>query len=289
MKYLFAANATRKRNGIYTWWMVMILLICGNVRLVNGKKLHWQQGSSLQDTCNPRLSTRSKSPILLSTLTLSCRGGQQYYSDDRNNDYYHNEDDYGNYQQDYDDRYNYKRDDDRYGDSKKKRSAVTSLPSSVRNYTNRKVGFSMLAAGGVCMMAGIATFFNAFLLRIAHICICTGASLVVGVGRMTGYFMNPKKMRATFTFGAGLFLVLVGHPILGMTLEIFGFLNLFGNMFPLLKVMLRTVPGVGNLFPNDSKRQRSNNSRSSYSDRYSSDDRDYEYNSNRRSSMEQYY
>ena len=130
MKYLFAANATRKRNGIYTWWMVMILLICGNARLVNGKKLHWQQGSSLQDTCNPRLSTRSKSPILLSTLTLSCRGGQQYYSDDRNNDYYHNEDDYGNYQQDYDDRYNYKRDDDRYGDSKKKRSAVTSLLGS---------------------------------------------------------------------------------------------------------------------------------------------------------------
>ena len=149
---------------------------------------------------------------------------------------------------------------------KKNRSSNYGGNFSIKSYSNRKIGLPLLALGGLCMMAGIASFFNKFLLRLAHLFLFAGAPLVFGVGRMTGYFMNPKKSRATITFGAGFFLVVVGHPFFGMILEVFGFLNLFGNLFPLLKVMLRTVPGLGNIFPSDNGGGRSKRSSYSYED-----------------------
>ena len=42
-------------------------------------------------------------------------------------------------------------------------------------------------------------------------------------------------------------LVLSGHPLLGIVVEIFGFLNLFGNLFPLFTAMLKNLPFFSNL------------------------------------------
>jgi hypothetical protein len=49
----------------------------------------------------------------------------------------------------------------------------------------------------------------------------------------------------------GIFLVLVGHPVIGILLEIFGLLNLFGNMFPVLLMMAKNLPVVGGLLGGD--------------------------------------
>jgi len=52
----------------------------------------------------------------------------------------------------------------------------------------------------------------------------------------------------------GILLVFVGHPILGILLEVFGLLNLFGNMFPVLMVLVKQLPFVGGLFDGGNKK-----------------------------------
>ena len=67
-----------------------------------------------------------------------------------------------------------------------------------------------------------------------------------------GYFLQPKKARATGCLVCGILLVMVGHPVIGIFLEIFRLLNLFGNMFPLVMMMAKNFPVVGGLFGSDS-------------------------------------
>ena len=62
--------------------------------------------------------------------------------------------------------------------------------------------------------------------------------------------MNPSRLRATTTFLVGAFLVVfTGWARIGLVIEFFGFLNLFGNLFPLLAKMLRGLPVVGDILP----------------------------------------
>ena len=69
--------------------------------------------------------------------------------------------------------------------------------------------------------------------------------MTIGPGRTAGYFFQPKKARATGCLVAGIFLVFIGWPVIGILLEAFGMLNLFGNMFPLLLAILKTMPVIG--------------------------------------------
>ena len=47
----------------------------------------------------------------------------------------------------------------------------------------------------------------------------SGFPLVIGPGRTAGFFLQPKKARATACLAIGVFLVFVGRPMLGMVLE----------------------------------------------------------------------
>lgn len=85
-------------------------------------------------------------------------------------------------------------------------------------------------------------------MRLGNLLFVAGVPLMIGPGRTVGYFLQPKKARATGCLGVGIFLVLVGHPVIGILLEVFGLLNLFGNMFPLVRMMAKNMPVVGGLF-----------------------------------------
>ncbi|CAN0542297.1 unnamed protein product, partial [Scytosiphon promiscuus] len=39
---------------------------------------------------------------------------------------------------------------------------------------------------------------------------------------------QASKLRGSIIFAAGFFFVFTGHPIIGLSIEVFGFLNLFG-------------------------------------------------------------
>lgn len=111
--------------------------------------------------------------------------------------------------------------------------------------------------------------------------------MTLGPGRTAGYFFQPKKARATACLALGLFLVFVGWPIVGILLEGFGLLNLFGNMFPVAMIVLKQMPVIGPLLKGDfggsgGSNKNNNNSNSSrrrvssyddyYDDRYSEPD-----------------
>jgi len=115
---------------------------------------------------------------------------------------------------------------------------------------NRKVGLALLSGGAALTLLGVTLFFNKSLLRLGNLLFVAGVPLTLGPGRTAGYFLQPSKARATGCLAAGMFLVFVGWPVVGIALEVFGLLNLFGNMFPVAMALARNVPVLGSLLGN---------------------------------------
>lgn len=138
---------------------------------------------------------------------------------------------------------------------KRRGGSKTKLPA-VFTSSNRKLGIIFLSSGAAFTVLGITLFFNKALMRLGNLLFVAGIPLLIGPGRTVGYFLQPQKARATGCLGCGIFLVLVGHPVIGILLEIFGLMNLFGNMFPLVRMMAQNLPVVGGLFGGGSSSSR---------------------------------
>jgi len=173
-----------------------------------------------------------------------------YYddNDNRNNNnndyYYYDEDERGD---DY-----YPPSSRRGGPSSRSGGGRVAAVTKMLKNGNRKVGFPVLGAGAVFTILGASLFFNKPLMRLGNLCFVAGVPLTIGPGRAAGYFLKREKARATGCLAAGIFLVLVGWPVLGIALEVFGLLNLFGNMFPIAMALLKTMPVIGPLLRGES-------------------------------------
>eukprot|EP00591_Stephanopyxis_turris_P004290 CAMPEP_0195519194 /NCGR_PEP_ID=MMETSP0794_2-20130614/14508_1 /TAXON_ID=515487 /ORGANISM="Stephanopyxis turris, Strain CCMP 815" /LENGTH=314 /DNA_ID=CAMNT_0040648309 /DNA_START=294 /DNA_END=1238 /DNA_ORIENTATION=+ len=143
---------------------------------------------------------------------------------------------------------------------------LSSIPgmSNIMTKGNKKIGMSFSAGGLLFTLLGISLFFNKTLLRLGNLLFIVGIPLTIGPGRMAGYFLQPKKARATACLILGILLVLVGRPILGMILEAFGVLNLFGNMFPVVWAIVKNMPFVSALMSSGSGKDKKKQSRQSY-------------------------
>jgi hypothetical protein len=128
-----------------------------------------------------------------------------------------------------------------------------------------------LGIGGILTILGISLFFNKALMRLGNLFFVAGVPMTIGPGRTAGYFFQPKKARATGCLALGIFLVFVGWPVFGIVLEAFGLLNLFGNMFPVAMVVLKSMPVIGPLLRGDGTPDRGGKRGN---DRYSRDDDD---------------
>lgn len=256
------------------------------------------------------LVTRISNTASRKQSLLELRGGSNYDSNGRGSSYYdyreeerdyydnsrrpRNRDDYYDdgsqfNRGDYEDRND---NDDYYSPSRSKKKSGTSftLPTKIPGITapNRKVGFFCLGSGTAITFLGISLFFNKTLMRLGNILFLLGIPLTIGPGRTAGYFLQPKKSRATLCLAFGIFMVLVGHPVIGIAAEIFGLLNLFGNFFPLLTMFIRRVPFVGELIPDGSKKKKQKRSESydrEENGNYYGDDNSYYRDEN----VEQYY
>jgi len=72
-----------------------------------------------------------------------------------------------------------------------------------------------------------------------------GITLLIGFKKTLIFFKRPAKLRGTICFLGGISLVLIGWPVVGMVVEVFGILNLFGNFFPIILSLLRNMPVIG--------------------------------------------
>jgi Na+/proline symporter len=104
-----------------------------------------------------------------------------------------------------------------------------------------------LGLGAVFTIMGVSLFFNKSLMRLGNLMFIAGVPTTIGPSRTAGYFLRPEKMRAPACLCLGIFLVFVGWPIFGMALEVFGILNLFGNMFPMFWVVFKNLPIVSSI------------------------------------------
>ena len=163
------------------------------------------------------------------------------------------------------------------------------LPSIIRT-GDRRIGLSLVGAGSVVTMLGMSLFFNKALLRLGNLLFIAGVAITMGLSRTASFFLQPEKLRATLCLGIGIVLVFLGSPVFGMMLEIFGLLNLFGNMFPVLLAVAKTLPGIGPLLNNLTTNNNNNNkSRDRTRNRFDNDDNRYYDNDNRNRYDDDYY
>lgn len=93
---------------------------------------------------------------------------------------------------------------------------------------HKQLGASLLGLGLLLTFAGMMLFFEATLLRLGNICIIIGIPLLLGPDTVKDFFIKKERSQATILIALGILLVFWGKPRLGIILEIFGALNLFG-------------------------------------------------------------
>ncbi|KAI9207030.1 vesicle transport protein [Polychytrium aggregatum] len=109
----------------------------------------------------------------------------------------------------------------------------------------QKIGVGLTATGLFFMFLGVLLFFDSGLLAIGNILFLSGLTLVIGFNKTIAFFMRKQKILGTVCFIGGIFIVFLKWPVVGMMVELFGFINLFGDFFPVVIGFLRKMPVIG--------------------------------------------
>lgn len=117
----------------------------------------------------------------------------------------------------------------------------------------KKVGTFLLFLGVFFLVLGTVLLLDRKLLAMGNLlfligfCILSGLSSTLKFFGFAGNWQErwKKRWRGLLTFQGGVLLVLFGYAKTGMLLELFGFLNLFGSLFPIALAFLRKLPVIG--------------------------------------------
>jgi hypothetical protein len=111
------------------------------------------------------------------------------------------------------------------------------------------IGTGLLGLGLLFVFLGVVLLFDRTLLTIGNVLFLSGLCITMGFSRTTRFFRKKARdmgFRGVACFAGGIFMVLVMRwPIFGIILEGFGFINLFGNFFPIALAAMRTMPVIG--------------------------------------------
>ena len=90
------------------------------------------------------------------------------------------------------------------------------------------------------LMLGVVMFFDSALISIGNALFLFGLVFAIGLSRSITLFTT--KLRGTVCFFFGVALVMMRWGLVGILVEGFGFLNLFGNFLPTVLNVARQVP-----------------------------------------------
>uniref|UniRef100_G0U407 Got1 homologue, predicted n=1 Tax=Trypanosoma vivax (strain Y486) TaxID=1055687 RepID=G0U407_TRYVY len=108
-----------------------------------------------------------------------------------------------------------------------------------------KIGVALTGLGSFFNFLGIIMFADSVLLTMGNVLFVAGVALVMGPSRFKTFFLSRR--RASGCFFVGILLILWRHSILGLLIQGFGALNLFGNFFPMAARVLESVPLLGTI------------------------------------------
>ncbi|KDN43009.1 putative GOT1-membrane protein required for ER to Golgi transport [Tilletiaria anomala UBC 951] len=111
----------------------------------------------------------------------------------------------------------------------------------------QKIGVGLVSFGTFFLFLGVLLFFDAALLALGNVLFTGGITLLIGPQKTFYFFARKQKIRGTACFFAGMLLVFMKWTFIGMIIEAIGFLNLFGDFFPVILNFLRQLPFIGNL------------------------------------------
>ncbi|KAI5617991.1 vesicle transport protein GOT1B [Silurus asotus] len=127
-----------------------------------------------------------------------------------------------------------------------RRDAVPFL-TRLFNTILEEIGMGLTGFGVFFLFFGMILFFDKALLAIGNILFVVGLAFVIGLERTFRFFFQKHKMKATSFFLGGVFIVLIGWPIIGVVLEFYGFFLLFRGFFPVVIGFIRRIPILGSL------------------------------------------
>ncbi|KAF2072838.1 hypothetical protein CYY_005849 [Polysphondylium violaceum] len=112
----------------------------------------------------------------------------------------------------------------------------------------QKIGVMLSAMGAFFSFLGVLLFLDRGLLAIGNLLFLSGVVLILGVQKTTKFFLQKKKIKGTICFFLGiLILILTRWTFIGLGIETFGFINLFGDAFPIVISVLRKLPIIGTI------------------------------------------
>jgi len=91
-----------------------------------------------------------------------------------------------------------------------------------------EIGAGLVSFGTFFIFLGIILFFDAALLALGNVLFTAGIALLIGPQKTFYFFARKQKIRGTICFFTGMVLVFCKWAVVGMAVEAFGFLNLFG-------------------------------------------------------------
>ncbi|XP_059632853.1 vesicle transport protein GOT1 [Cornus florida] len=109
----------------------------------------------------------------------------------------------------------------------------------------KKIGLGLIGFGVFFSFLGVLLFFDRGLLALGNILWLAGVALLLGWGSTLKIFTNRSNYKGTLSFLLGLFFIFVRWPIVGIFLEIYGCIVLFGEFWPSVKVFLYQIPVFG--------------------------------------------
>ncbi|CAF2312445.1 unnamed protein product [Rotaria sp. Silwood2] len=110
---------------------------------------------------------------------------------------------------------------------------------------SQRMGAGLIGFAFFFILLGFALFFDRALLALGNIFLIVGVILLLGISRARTFFVQPDRLTGSACFFAGIALLLLRWPIVGVILEIIGFYKLFGGFFPVIISVLRSIPGFG--------------------------------------------
>eukprot|EP01113_Clastostelium_recurvatum_P040190 TRINITY_DN6224_c0_g1_i2.p1 TRINITY_DN6224_c0_g1~~TRINITY_DN6224_c0_g1_i2.p1 ORF type:complete len:138 (-),score=4.63 TRINITY_DN6224_c0_g1_i2:111-524(-) len=112
----------------------------------------------------------------------------------------------------------------------------------------QKIGVLLMGFGIFFTFFGVILFFDRGLLAIGNLLFLTGVCVGLGGRKTMNFFFQKRKIRGTTCFLFGIFLVITGWAFIGICVEAFGFINLFGDFFPVAFAFLKRMPIIGSFF-----------------------------------------